>query len=79
MALYQNGSELTHLVDSRFDQVYSPGTRAPFSGIFMCTNCRDEYACNANDPLPPQNHRQHAQDKGAIRWKPLVQTQKGPD
>jgi hypothetical protein len=79
MATYQNGDELTHLIDAKFDAVYTPGTHAPASGIYICTNCRDEAACNHGDPLPPQNHRQHAPEKGAIRWKLLVQTQKGPN
>lgn len=79
MALYQNGNELTHTTDARFDAVHTPGTRAPYSGIYVCTNCRDEAACNHGDPLPPQNHRQHSTSKGVIRWQLLVQTQRGPD
>ncbi|WP_159590362.1 MULTISPECIES: protein L [Chelativorans] len=78
MALYQNGDELAHKVDACFDKVHSPGTAAPYSGIYICANCRDEYACNAGDPLPPQNHRQHNPSTGAIRWKLLIQTQNGP-
>ncbi|ADH88026.1 conserved hypothetical protein [Ancylobacter novellus DSM 506] len=78
MALYQNGNELTHMVDDRFDRTYKPGTVGPFSGIYICTNCRDEVACNAGNPLPPQNHRQHSPSKGDILWKLLVQTQNGP-
>lgn len=79
MALYQNGNELTHEIAAKFDAVYTPGTSAPYSGIYICTNCRDEAACNHGDPLPPQNHRQHSTAKGAIRWQLLVQTQRGPD
>ncbi len=79
MALYKNGNELTHSQEQRFDTAHPPGTKAPYSGIYICTNCRDEAACNAGDPLPPQNHRQHAPQKGDIRWKLLVQTQRGPD
>jgi hypothetical protein len=79
MALYQNGSELTHEINARFDTQHPPGTKAPWSGIYMCTNCRDEAACNHGDPLPPQNHRQHSVTKGPIRWVLLVQTQRGPD
>lgn len=79
MALYQDGSELTHKVDSMFDQTYSPGSIGPHSGIYICTNCRDEAACNAGNPLPPQNHRQHSPSKGAILWRLLVKTQTGPN
>lgn len=79
MAIYQNGKELTHLVNSRFDVKHKPGQIVPYSGIYMCTNCGDEAACNHGDPFPPQNHRQHKQGQGDILWQLLVQTQKGPD
>jgi hypothetical protein len=79
MALYQNGNELTHQVHQKFDEVHTPGTSAPYSGIYICTNCRDEVACNHSQPLPPQNHRQHNPARGDVRWKLLVQTQRGPD
>jgi hypothetical protein len=79
MALYQNGNELTHEVSSKFDQLHNPGSIAPFSGIYICANCRDEDACNAGDPLPPQNHRQHNPVNGAVQWKLLIQTQRGPN
>lgn len=79
MAYYKKASELTKSEDKRFDAVYTPGMKAPYSGIYICTNCRDEAACNHNDPLPPQNHRQHSPSKGEVRWQLLVQTQKGPD
>ena len=78
MALYQNGNELTHMVDARFNQTHKPGAVGPYSGIYICINCRDEAACNAGNPLPPQNHRQHSTSKGDILWKLLVQTQTGP-
>lgn len=54
MALYQNGNELNHKVDPLFDQTYNPGSIGRYSGIYMCINCRDENACNAGNPLPPQ-------------------------
>ncbi|QDZ01108.1 hypothetical protein FQ775_12375 [Nitratireductor mangrovi] len=79
MALYKDGNELTHTESEDFDKVHSPGDSAPFSGIYLCINCRDEYAYNAGDPLPPQNHRQHSANKGAIRWRLLVKTQRGPN
>jgi hypothetical protein len=39
-------------------------TPPPRSGIYMCTNCGDEAACNKGDPLPPQDHRQYKPSKG---------------
>lgn len=78
MAEYQDTNEVTRTKDSAFDSTYRPGDEVPRSGIYICTNCRDEVACNAGDPFPPQNHRQHKSDK-PIRWKLLVRTQRGPD
>jgi hypothetical protein len=79
MATYKDSSQLFHSDDSKFDSTYRPGTAAPYSGIYMCINCRDEDACNKGDPLPPQNHRQHQVSKGPILWRLLVCTQRGPD
>ena len=78
MAVYQNGNELSHLVNNRFSAIHVPGAITPHSGIYMCTSCRDEIASNAGNPLPPQNHRQHDPAKGQIRWQLLVETQNGP-
>ncbi|GAB5992555.1 hypothetical protein AE1304_20140 [Aeromonas enteropelogenes] len=53
--------------------VYNPGTECPASGIYRCVNCGDEVTCNKGDPLPPQNHRQHASNKD-ILWELIVMT-----
>lgn len=78
MALYKNSSELIASNENRFDETHKPGSIVPYSGIYMCINCRDEVACNKGDPFPPQNHRQHPSTTKAILWQLLVQTQKGP-
>ncbi|EFB1645163.1 protein L, partial [Escherichia coli] len=52
---------------------YKPGNTCPASGIYRCTNCGDEVTCNKDDPLPPQNHRQH-NVPGDIRWELVVMT-----
>lgn len=53
--------------------LYHPGTECPASGIYRCAGCGDEVTSNKGDPLPPQNHRQHATgDK--ILWQLIVQT-----
>lgn len=79
MASYNDRSQLHHSEDSKFDATYRPGALAPYSGIYMCVNCFDEDACNKGNPLPTQNHRQHAVGKGPIIWRLLVCTQRGPD
>jgi hypothetical protein len=77
MAQYKNGQYLHQNNHTEFDNVYAPGTNAPNSGIYRCTNCGDEDACNKGNPLPPQNHRQHNPANGAIRWQLLVFAQQG--
>jgi hypothetical protein len=72
MALYKNGTYLTQSQHSAFDETHSPGTIAQNSGIYRCVNCGDEYACNKGNPLPPQNHRQHAPYSGDIKWQLIV-------
>lgn len=78
MAQYKYSDELSQSSDSRFDAEHKPGETVPYSGIYMCTNCRDEIASNKGDPFPPQNHRQHTNQAKPIRWKLLIQTQNGP-
>jgi len=75
MALYKDGEYLHQSTHAAFGTVYTPGQIAPYSGIYRCTNCGDEDACNAGNPLPPQNHKQHNPARGAIRWKLLVAPQ----
>jgi hypothetical protein len=72
MALYKDGDRLQHSSHSAFDAEHVPGTVVENSGIYRCTACGDEVACNKGNPLPPQNHRQHNPAQGAIRWKLLV-------
>lgn len=72
MALYKHGNLLGQSQDGAFDNVFMPGAAAPHSGIYRCTACGDEDACNKGNPLPPQNHRQHNPALGHIRWQLLV-------
>jgi hypothetical protein len=76
MALKKDARPSIRTVPGEF--TYRPGTICPHSGIYICINCRDEAACNAGDPLPPQNHRQHPDTTKPILWKLLVCTQTGP-
>lgn len=54
---------------TRLDNEYKPGTKVPYSGIYACTGCGQERALSEGDPLTTQNHRQHNQGQGDIRWK----------
>ncbi|WP_305097395.1 hypothetical protein [Croceibacterium aestuarii] len=71
-AWYKYGFYLTQSDSEQFDKLYHPGTTAPYSGIYRCENCGETNACNAGDPLPPQNHAQHAPSQGAILWRLIV-------
>jgi len=57
-----------------FDQVHTPGTLAPHSGIYRCEGCGDNVASNRNEPLPPQNHHQHTPAQGTVRWRLIAAT-----
>lgn len=72
MALYKNGNLLQQSQHQNFDAIHTPGTIVPDSGIYRCVVCGDECACNKQNPLPPQNHHQHAPNQGPIRWQLLV-------
>jgi hypothetical protein len=72
MASYKHGEYLHQNQHEEFDRVLTPGTIAANSGIYRCVGCGDEVACNKDNPLPSQNHRQHNPNQGAIRWKLLV-------
>ncbi|EJC66128.1 hypothetical protein Rleg5DRAFT_1835 [Rhizobium leguminosarum bv. viciae WSM1455] len=71
MANYKYGGHL-HQEDSvAYDNEWAPGSRPPNSGIYRCKNCGDEIAANKGNPLPPQNHHQHA-NLAPIVWQLLV-------
>ncbi len=53
---------------------YVPGDAVPVSGIYICLGCSREITSNEDDPFPPQNHHQHTQAQGLIRWKLNVRT-----
>ncbi len=72
MAQYKYVQYLHQNDSAEYDKTFEPGTIALNSGIYRCTNCGDEDACNKGKPLPPQNHRQHNPANGPIRWKLLV-------
>ncbi len=72
MALYKYASYLAQSDHSEFDKTYRPGDICPNSGIYRCDICSDEIASNKGNPLPPQNHHQHAPGQGPIRWKLIV-------
>lgn len=71
MASYKYAKHLTQNDSDQFDIEFKPGEVPHNSGIYRCKNCGDEIAANKGNPLPPQNHHQHANGL-PIRWNLLV-------
>lgn len=78
MALYKYPQFIAKNEGEIFDQINTPGTAAPRSGIYRCEGCAKEVASNEGQPLPPQNHHQHSIAQGAIRWRLAVYAQHNP-
>lgn len=72
MALTKYKHKIGESTHQAFDKEFTPGQSPDWSGIYECTGCGDEIAANKGNPLPPQNHHQHAPGAGPIRWKLLV-------
>jgi hypothetical protein len=72
MALYKYEAYIRENTEPIFDGINGPGAAAPRSGIYRCMGCHREAACNEHQPLPPQNHHQHSQAQGTIRWRLIV-------
>lgn len=72
MAIYKYARYIEQLLDAEFDIVHKPSTATPYSGIYRCLGCGHEDVSTQGHPLPPQNHHQHTQQQGAIRWRLVV-------
>ncbi len=75
MALYKYSQLLGESQHDAFDAIHKPGTSTPYSGIYRCEGCGDEIASNQGNSFPPQNHHQHQQSQGTIRWRLAVYAQ----
>jgi len=74
MAVYKYTKYLEQSDHQAFDQIHSPGTSTPYSGIYRCEGCGENEVSTYSHPLPPQNHHQHTAAQGAIRWRLIVST-----
>jgi len=74
MAVYKYSQFLQQSTNQAFDQLLSPGTTTPYSGIYRCEGCGKNEVSTQHHPLPPQNHHQHSPSQGAIRWRLAVAT-----
>lgn len=71
MASYKYIEYLIKNDSAAFDTEWKPGQTPPNSGIYRCKTCGDEIAANKGNPLPAQNHDQHAPGQPII-WKLTV-------
>jgi hypothetical protein len=72
MALYQESSVLTQVQDKAFTATHTPGTSAPFAGIYRCTRCNHEIGIAEGHTLPAQTHGKHPESLGDIIWQLAV-------
>lgn len=72
MALYKNANYLQQNSDKAFDVDHEPGAVPPHSGIYRCMGCGREIVAEEDRRFPPQNHHQHTNSQGAIRWRMIV-------
>ncbi|SPB17610.1 hypothetical protein NOV72_04814 [Caballeronia novacaledonica] len=74
MANYKYGKFLNQSDNAAFDRVTDPGHEAPHSGIYRCEGCGENIVSTYGHRLPPQNHHQHNQAQGSIRWRLIAAT-----
>lgn len=72
MAFYKYAHYLSKNEHIAFDETHKPGQQVPHSGIYRCEGCGREVASNEGQPFPPQNHHQHSNQEGTIRWRLIV-------
>ena len=74
MAVYKYVQNLQQSQHAAFDTVTEPGHPTPYSGVYRCDGCGREDVSTYSHPMPPQNHHQHTQSQGRIRWRLVVAT-----
>lgn len=80
MALVKNGTkdqvkEASKDSNNAFDEQYNPGDTCKHEGIYKCKGCGKEITLAKDKTFPPQNHHQHSQQQGSIRWNLFVYAQ----
>ena len=72
MALYKRSGYIIQSEDETFDEEYRPGAVATRAGIYRCSGCGREITSEQRKPLPSQDHHEHNESQGAIRWMLIV-------
>jgi hypothetical protein len=71
-AYYKYSQYLAVSNHQAFDLVHLAAAQTPASGIYRCEGCGRCITSVHPHPLPPQNHHQHTQAQGHIRWRLIV-------
>ena len=66
---YKYPQFFTQSNSTMFDELSTPGSETPHSGIYRCEGCGHEITSVCGHTLPPQNHHQHLSNQGSIRWR----------
>jgi hypothetical protein len=72
MAIYRYPVLFQQIEYPAFDQLYEPGTKVPYPGIYRCQGCRREVALPEGQPLPSQDHHRHVPGQDRMRWQLVV-------
>jgi hypothetical protein len=72
MALYKDQSDVARSDDEAFDNTYEPPATAPHSGIYKCVGCGREITAISRNPLPTEDHHEHTNGQGSVRWRMVV-------
>jgi hypothetical protein len=74
MAWYKYSQFLVQDNGAEFDAIHYPNNPTPYSGIYRCEGCGLSATFVREKNIPPQNHHQHTQAQGAIRWRLVVRS-----
>lgn len=56
MTYFKHSQFFTEDKSNAFDQINTPGTATPYSGIYRCEICGHEAVSTKGHPLPPEHH-----------------------
>lgn len=68
MSAFNDPNYFRHSNDPAFHRTDWPGAFAPDLAFDRCETCGEEVACNARQPPPLQNHRQHHNALAPLLW-----------
>lgn len=82
MPIYHNPNVFAQAVDPAFEQLLTPGTITPYSGIYRCDTCGYEAVSTKGHRLPPQHYCDqhhiewlHCRPNWEVRWRLVAYAQ----